>query len=213
MTSTIVFDPMIPAVLLGVVALLSLAAVVLAVARGLQGWALRGAALMVILAALTGPSVRQEDRAPLSDIVLMLEDVSASQKLGDRAVQTKTAADTLAAQIQARENTELRRIPVKDGIGDAGTQLMTALSDALAEEPRSRIAGILAFSDGRIHDADLPVDLPAPMHLLMSGKKSDWDRRLSIRNAPAFAIIGEPITLTLRIDDLGNPPELSLIHI
>ncbi len=211
MTSTIVFDPMIPAVLLGVVALLSLAAVVLAVARGLQGWALRGAALMVILAALTGPSVQQEDRAPLSDIVLMLEDVSASQQLGDRAVQTKTAADTLAAQIQARENTELRRIPVKDGIGDAGTQLMTALSDALAEEPRSRIAGILAFSDGRIHDADLPVDLPAPMHLLMSGKKSDWDRRLSIRNAPAFAIIGEPITLTLRIDDLGNPPENTVL--
>ena len=199
MTSTIVFDPMIPAVLLGVVALLSLAAVVLAVARGLQGWALRGAALMVILAALTGPSVQQEDRAPLSDIVLMLEDVSASQKLGDRA------------QILARENTELRRIPVKDGIGDAGTQLMTALSDALAEEPRSRIAGILAFSDGRIHDADLPVDLPAPMHLLMSGKKSDWDRRLSIRNAPAFAIIGEPITLTLRIDDLGNPPENTVL--
>ena len=211
MTSTIVFDPMIPAVLLGVVALFSLAAVVLAVARGLQGWALRGAALIVILAALTGPSVQQEDRAPLSDIVLMLEDVSASQKLGDRSVQTKTAADTLAAQIQARENTELRRIPVKDGIGDAGTQLMTALSDALAEEPRSRIAGILAFSDGRIHDADLPVDLPAPMHLLMSGKKSDWDRRLSIRNAPAFAIIGEPITLTLRIDDLGNPPENTVL--
>ena len=211
MTSTIVFDPMIPTLLLVIVAFLSLAAVLLAVTRGLQGWALRGAALMVILAALTGPSVQQEDRAPLSDIVLMLEDVSASQKLADREVQTKTAADTLAAQLQARENTELRRIRVNDGIGDAGTQLMTALSEALAEEPRSRVAGILAFSDGRIHDADLPVDLPAPMHLLMSGKKSDWDRRLSIRNAPAFAIIGEPITLTLRIDDLGNPPETTVL--
>ena len=211
MTSTIVFDPMIPTLLLVIVAFLSLAAVLLAVTRGLQGWALRGAALMVILAALTGPSVQQEDRAPLSDIVLMLEDVSASQKLADREVQTKTAADTLAAQLQARENTELRRIRVNDGIGDAGTQLMTALSEALAEEPRSRVAGILAFSDGRIHDADLPIDLPAPMHLLMSGKKSDWDRRLSIRNAPAFAIIGEPITLTLRIDDLGNPPETTVL--
>ena len=211
MTSTIVFDPMIPTLLLVIVAFLSFAAVMLAVTRGLQGWALRGAALMVILAALTGPSVQQEDRAPLSDIVLMLEDVSASQKLADREVQTKTAADTLAAQLQARENTELRRIRVNDGIGDAGTQLMTALSEALAEEPRSRIAGILAISDGRIHDADLPVDLPAPMHLLMSGKKSDWDRRLSIRNAPAFAIIGEPITLTLRIDDLGNPPETTVL--
>ncbi len=118
MTSTIVFDPMIPAVLLGVVALLSLAAVVLAVARGLQGWALRGAALMVILAALTGPSVRQEDRAPLSDIVLMLEDVSASQKLGDRAVQTKTAADTLAALWAAVDGSEMcTAISIVAGIG------------------------------------------------------------------------------------------------
>ncbi len=207
MTSSIVFDPLIPLSLLAVVGAIALAAMIVALVRGLQGWALRGSAMLVVIAALSGPSFQQEDRAPLSDIVIMLEDTSASQKLGDRAAQSTTAADALAAQITARANTELRRVTVPDGAGDAGTQLMNALNEALAEEPRSRIAGILAISDGRIHDADLPVNLPAPMHLLMTGMQSDWDRRLSVRNAPAFAIIGEPVTLTLRIDDLGDFPD------
>ncbi len=206
MTSTIIFDPLIPWVVLAIIAVVATAAVGLAVLRGLQGWALRGLAMLVVIAALSGPSFQQEDRAPLSDIVIMLEDNSASQKLADRATQSRDAANALASRIEARENTELRRVSVPDAAGDAGTQLMTALNEALAEEPRARIAGILAVSDGRIHDADLPVDLPAPMHLIMTGKQTDWDRRLSVRNAPAFAIIGEPVTLTLRIDDLGAAP-------
>ena len=207
MTSTIVFDPLIPMALLLVVAIIALLSLILAILRGLQGWALRGLAALVVLAALAGPSLQQEDRAPLSDIVVLLEDTSASQMLGDRRAQTQAAADQLAAQIAARPNTELRRITVPDGVGDTGTELMSTLAEALAEEPRARIAGILALSDGRIHDADLPLDLPAPMHLLMSGKETDWDRRLSVRNAPAFAIIGEPVTLTLRIDDQGAAPD------
>ena len=206
MTSTIVFDPLIPWPMLMVVIIIALVALILALLRGLNGWPLRGLAAAVVLGALAGPSFQQEDRAPLTDIVLLVEDASASQRLGDRQTQTEQAVATLGAQIAARPNTELRQISVPDGQGDAGTQMMTAIADALAEEPRARIAGILAVSDGRVHDADLPIDLPAPMHLLLTGKESDWDRRLSVRNAPAFAIIGEPVTLTLRIDDMGAAP-------
>jgi len=206
MTSSIVYDPLIPFALLLTVAVIAGLGVLIAALRGLNGWPLRALAALVVLGALLNPSYQQEDRAPLSDIVLIVKDESASQKLGDRATQTADAASALAAQIIARPNTEVRRITVPDGTGDAGTELITALSNALAEEPRGRIAGILALSDGRIHDADLPLDLPAPMHLLMTGKEADWDRRLSVRNAPAFAIIGEPVTLTLRIDDLGAAP-------
>ena len=50
-------------------------------------------------------------------------------------------------------------------------------------------------------------DLPAPMHLLLTGReRDDWDRRLIVKNAPGFAIIGEPVTLTLRIEDQGAVP-------
>ncbi len=44
------------------------------------------------------------------------------------------------------------------------------------------------------------------MHLLLTGAHGDWDRRLIVRNAPAFAILGEPVTLTLRIEDMGAAP-------
>ncbi|TDK51057.1 hypothetical protein [Antarcticimicrobium luteum] len=206
MTGTIVFDPLIPWPVLAVLAALSLAAVALALWRGLTGWALRLLAAVVIAGALSGPGYQLEDRAPLTDIVLMLEDESASQSLSDRPDQLSAAAEALAAQLSARPNTDLRRVRVPDGAGDAGTELMTALSTALAEEPRGRIAGIIALSDGRVHDIERAPELPAPLHLLLTGRAEDWDRRLTVRNAPAFAIIGEPVTLTLRIEDSGAAP-------
>ncbi|SHE33931.1 hypothetical protein SAMN05444279_101207 [Ruegeria intermedia] len=206
MTGSVIFDPLIPWPVLAVVGAVALAATVLALWRGLSGWALRGLAALVLLAALAGPVYQIEDRAPLTDIVLMIEDESASQTLSDRADQTAQTAEALAAEIEARDNTELRRITVGDGDGDEGTQVMAALNAALAEEPRARIAGILVLSDGIVHDVDQAPDLPAPMHLLLTGRAQDWDRRLIVRNAPAFAIIGEPVTLTLRVEDSGAAP-------
>ena len=136
----------------------------------------------------------------------MLVDETASQRLAERAGITTEAADTLEARLAARPNTEVRRIAIPDGEGDVGTQLMTALSNALAEEPRGRIAGVLLLSDGRLHDLERAPDLPAPMHLLLTGKETDWDRRLIVQNAPAFAILGEDVDLTLRVEDDGAAP-------
>ncbi|WP_415922597.1 hypothetical protein [Tateyamaria sp. SN6-1] len=206
MTGTVLFDPLVPWPILAVLAVLVVGGVGLALMRGLSGWALRGLAGLVVLAALSGPAFQQEDRAPLTDIVIIAEDQSASQQLTDRPAQTASAADTLEAALLAREGAEVRRITVPDGEEDAGTRLMTALSDALAEEPRARVAGLIAISDGQVHDADLPLDLPAPLHLLLTGRETDWDRRLIVKNAPAFAIIGEAVTLTLRIEDSGAAP-------
>ena len=207
MTSTVIFDPLLPWPLLAGLGAVMLAFIGLALWRGLRGWPLRGLAAVVVLGALTGPSLRQEDRAPLSDIVLLVEDRSASQQLSDRAQQTEAAAERLAAEIAAEPNTEVRRVTLGDGAGDSGTQLMTALSEAMAEEPRGRIAGAILLSDGRLHDLDRAPDMPAPLHLLLTGQPEDWDRRLIVRNAPAFAILGEPVTLTLRIEDSGAAPE------
>ena len=206
MTGQIIFSPLLPWVVLAVLAVIVLCAAGLALFRGLSGWALRLMAGLVVLAALSGPNWQEEDRAALSDIVLMLVDRSSSQALGDRAARTLEAAQALEAQLAARPNTEVRRIEVPDGEGDSGTQMMTALNDALAQEPRGRIAGIIALSDGRIHDMDRAPDLPAPLHLLHSGLPDDWDRRLIVENAPAFAILGEPVTLSLRVEDMGAAP-------
>ncbi|GAA6181819.1 membrane protein [Shimia sp. NS0008-38b] len=207
MMTSVIFDPILPLWVLAVLAAVGALSVFVALRRGLAGWGWRGLAGLVILAALAGPVWQTENRGALSDIVLMLVDQSASQQLSDRADQTSVAADALAARLTARPNTELRRIVVRDNAGDGGTEMMAALSEAIAQEPRGRIAGVIALSDGQVHDMERAPDLPAPFHLLQTGRASDWDRRLSIRNAPAFAILGEPVTLTLRIEDSGNAPQ------
>ena len=51
--------------------------------------------------------------------------------------------------------------------------------------------------------AQIGVPVPAPLNVLLTGEKTDWDRRLVLREAPAFAILGEEVQLSLRIDDEG----------
>jgi hypothetical protein len=211
MTGQILFDPLVPWLVILGLGVLALAACGLALARGLSGWGLRALGAAVVLLALSGPVYQTEDRTPLSDIVLILEDKSASQALSDRPAQMQDGVQALVDRLQDRPNTELRRVRVPDGDGDAGTQLMAALNTALAEEPRARVAGIIALTDGQVHDAELAPDLPAPMHVLLTGRASDWDRRLVVRNAPAFAIIGEPVTLTLRVEDSGAAPNAGVM--
>lgn len=141
MIDGIIFDPLLPWIAIGVLAAIAFAGLVVAVFRGLAGWALRGLAALVLIAALTQPSLQDEDRAPLSDIVILLDDRSASQRLAEREGTTASALDAIEAELADRPNTEVRRVAVGDGQEDQGTLLMTALNTALAEEPRAGSRG------------------------------------------------------------------------
>ena len=204
MSGTLIFDPLVPWVIVIAIAVLAALGILLAVWRRLPGWWLRGLAGAILILALANPSVQQEDRAPLSDIIMLVVDESASQRIADRPSQSAEAIANVVAEVGRLPNTELRQITLNDGEGDSGTQLMTALSEALAEEPQGRIAGIILLSDGRLHDIERAPPLPAPLHMLLTGQPNDWDRRLVVSNAPAFAILGEPVTLKIRIEDQGN---------
>ncbi|MEM9584709.1 MAG: hypothetical protein AAGA08_16485 [Pseudomonadota bacterium] len=202
----IILDPLIALPIVAGLAALLLALLGFALWRGLPGWWLRGLAGVVVLIGLANPALQDEDREPLSDIVMLVVDGSASQGLSDRADQTAAAVEALSADVESR-GMELRQIDVSDGVGDAGTELMTALSEALAEEPQSRIAGTILVTDGQLHDAPRAPELQAPLHTLLTGRAQDWDRRLIIKNAPAFAILGEEIVLTVKIEDQGAVPQ------
>ena len=206
MSQSIIFVPLLPWMVIAGLAVIAAGLLVLAAWRGLTGWALRAVAGIMLVAALAGPALQTENRKPLADIVILVVDESASQKLGARVAQTAAAVAGVKAAVAALGNTELRVVTLGDGPEDAGTLAMTALAQALAEEPRARVAGAIVVSDGQVHDLGLAPDMPAPLHLLLTGETTDWDRRLIIKNAPAFAILGEEVKLTLRIDDQGAVP-------
>ena len=206
MTDSLIFDPLLAWPYLWALVAFALILLVLALWRGLAGWWLRGLTAAVLLTALANPALQKEDRAPLADIVIAVVDDSASQTLSDREDQTQAALAAVQAETGAMENTELRVFRVGDGAEDAGSLVMTALAEALAEEPRARVAGAIVITDGQVHDLDLAPNMPAPLHVLLTGREADWDRRLIIKNAPAFAILGEEVMLTLRIENQGNVP-------
>ncbi|MFS4581426.1 hypothetical protein [Phaeobacter sp. C3_T13_0] len=215
MTQTILFDPLVPWAMIGLLAALTIAVLFLAIWKRLAGWPLRALAGLVLITALSGPVYQIEERSALTDIVLVLDDKSASQQLSDRPEQIKAARSELETALSQRPNTDVRWVsvenaPARDGASDnSGTLLMNALAEALANVPRGRVAGIIALSDGQIHDVEQTPALPAPLHLLLTGRPGDWDRRLIVKNAPSFAIIGEPVTLTLRVEDQGDSPPAS----
>lgn len=199
------FDPLLPWWAIAALAALALLVAGFALWRGLRGWAWRGLAGLAAALALAGPALEIGSRMGLSDIVILIDDRSASQTLPERGAQTDAAVDALTRRIAALPNTELRRVTVGDN--DDGTLLATEMARAIAAEPEARLAGVIAVTDGRLHDpAMLPAAAPAPVHVLLTGRPQDWDRRLVIEEAPAFGLIDQQIAIRLRIEDQGAVP-------
>ncbi|MDO7588120.1 MAG: hypothetical protein MUQ93_02305, partial [Planktomarina temperata] len=209
----LLFDPLLPLWLMVALALAVLGALALAAFRRLAGWPYRGFAVICVFLALLNPSLKTEERQAEADIVLVVVDRSSSQRLSDREAQTEAALAHVTAQLADRPGTEMRLVEVADAAGPGGSEVMTALVQALSETARDRIAGAIVISDGQIHDTEFAPNLPAPLHLLLTGRSRDWDRRLLVKNAPGFAILGEPITLTLLVEDQGAAPQAALADI
>ena len=203
------FDPLLPWPLVGAIAALAVLVTLWSLWQGLRGWFWRGLAGLAAALALAGPALESGIRNMLSDIVIVLDDRSASQSLPGRGQQADAAIEELTQQLNALPGTEIRRVTVGDD--PDGTLIGTALTRALAAEPQNRVAGVIAVTDGLAHDAAmLPAMAPAPVHVLLTGTPADWDRRLVIEEAPAYGLIGQPVTIRLRIEDQGAvPPEVA----
>jgi len=201
---TLTFTPLIPEPLL--IALAAIAALFIALAvlaRGLTA-SLRALAVLLVLAALANPSLVQEEREPVSDIVAVVVDRSTSQTLGDRNAMTDAAVLELERRLGAMQNVEPRFIEVPDGEGDDGTRLFTALNNGLADVPPDRIAGVVMITDGVVHD--IPVDADqlgfrAPLHALITGSENERDRQIDLIRAPRFGIVGREQTIEAQISE------------
>lgn len=209
MTGEIVLSPLVPWAVLTGLAAATAALVLLALWRGLPGWPWRGLAATILLAALANPALREEQREPLNDVVLVVVDDTESQRIDIRPGQVTRALADLEERLAAFPGVETRVITLRNDpdAADDGSNLMAALAEGMAGVARDRVAGAFLITDGRIHDADIAPAVPAPVHVLLTGRAGEWDRRLVVRNAPAFAIVGEEISLSLRIEDQGAAPD------
>lgn len=207
----ITFAPLISASLLQLLGFIALALTTYALYRHAKGALWRGAALALLLLTLANPSLITEQREPLKDTVLVVADDSASMQIGDRTGQSQTALDALTKKLGAFPDLTTEVIHVK---GSEQTDLFHAVEEKLSSLPKDRLAGVIAITDGQIHDK-MQAQLTMPFHAMLAGHAKEFDRRLIIKEAPAYGMVGKRISLVVRIEDQPNTKtdsaELSLI--
>jgi len=203
----IAFAPLVGTdVLWAVLAAAGLFALLLLVSRS-RGAAVRTLALALIVLALANPSFTREDREPLSSVAVVVVDKSPSQNFGDRMRQTEAAQAKILDRLHRISGLEVRVVDAGEADGETdGTRLFTALNSTLADVPTDRIAGVVMITDGRVHD--VPADpsslgFAAPVHALITGHEDERDRRVALIAAPRFGIVGQPQTITYRVEDQG----------
>jgi len=220
--SSIAFAPLVPWPLIAALAALALAALGLALFRRARGSWWRALGLGAMLGALLNPALVEETRRPLADVAVVVVDDSPSQRVGDRSARTETALASLRARLAALPNLEVREVRVSEvskteGAAPAsGTRLFAALRDALADVPRRRLAGVIALTDGQVHDAPKNAEtlgLDAPFHVLLTGRRDAADRRLIVESAPRYGIVGDKLSLRLRVEDSVPGPRLARVTI
>jgi hypothetical protein len=203
----IAFTPLVPPLVLWLAlgAIVVIAAVLL-LGRS-RGAAIRVAALALIALALANPSFTREDREPLTSVAAVVVDKSPSQNFGDRNKQTAQAQEALVSELKKIKGLEVRVVEAGQADGETdGTHLFGALSSALSDVPVDRVAGGFLITDGRVHDIPgnmSALGFQAPLQALITGQPNERDRRIAITAAPRFGIVGQPQTVTFRLDDQG----------
>ncbi|WP_391349063.1 hypothetical protein [Azospirillum sp. A23] len=206
---SVALAPLLPWPVLGALIGFALLVVLIAAVRRARGTWLRLLAVAVLALALINPSLVQEKRDPIKDVAVVVIDDSPSQAIGDRRARTERAADQLTERLKRFNDLEVRVVRSAEG-GETGgtineTHLFDALNRAMADVPRRRMAGAVFITDGQVHDVpQVPGKLAdiGPIHTLLTGDRDEGDRRIAIVQAPNYGLVGKPVELTIRVDDM-----------
>ena len=209
------FDPLLATgwiIALG--SLMFLAALAAGIGR-LRSYFLRLLAGLFLVLALLNPQTVVEERDPLQDAILVIKDESESMKLGDRAEAADKTYRALIEQLKADPSLDVSTALIRPD--SDGTRLTTSLIDGLGNLPASRLAGVIAITDGQVHDLPQKPEtlLPegVPFHSIIIGEEKARDRRISAIVAPKFGLVGEQAEFELRVDDPGFEGERANIQI
>jgi membrane protein implicated in regulation of membrane protease activity len=213
----IAFTPLVPNLVLWLaLGAIAVIAALLLLGRTRGAW-IRVAALALIALALANPSFTSEEREPLTSVAAVIVDKSPSQNFGERNKQTAQAQEALVNELKKIKGLEVRVVDAGQADGETdGTHLFSALSSTLSDVPVDRVAGAFLITDGRVHD--IPANMSAlgfqaPLQALITGQKNERDRRIAITAAPRFGIVGQPQTVTFRLDDQGVTSERAKVVI
>ncbi len=212
----IAFAPELPQWLLVPIVLAIAALCLFGLVRKTTGAFVRSIAGALLALALYNPSILQEDRTPLPTIVPLVIDETTSQKLDDREDTTKAAVAELKERFSRLDGFELLEVRTRDEISqtsDISSALFKALGNAVHDVPADQLGASIFITDGQVHDIpENPesAQLSGPLHVLVTGREKEKDRRIVLKSAPRFGVVDETQELVFMIEETGFEDASSL---
>ncbi len=211
----IAFDPLVSLVWIAAIVILAILAAALGGISKLRSFLFRTLAALFLALALLNPQTVEEERETLPDEVLVIADKSESAMLGGRDQKIEAIIESLGNALEGAENLEVTLI--RSGTNDDGTKLATDMVEALSALPQNRLAGVIAVTDGQVHDIPKNTEnlLPegVPFHAVVLEDPDSRDRRISTIVAPRFGLVGEQTEFEVQVDDPGHEGETAVIQI
>jgi hypothetical protein len=211
MNWSIDFAPLLPVPVLWVAAVAAAILAAVLLYRRTRGAWMRALALAALIAALTNPVLRQEERETLANVAVVVMDESTSQALAKRPEQSAAIKADLEKRLAGIKNLEVKWTAAgKPGERTThGTALFEGLNKALADTPPDRLAGVIFVTDGQVHDVPATaaaLGFQAPVHALLTGKPGEFDRRIEVLKAPRYGIVGQSRDMELVVHEMGQVP-------
>ena len=212
MTTSFQWFPLLSTFYYVFLALLAVAVIVLAVWKRAPDASWRGAFCLLLIFLLLNPVVMKEERKALPDKLVIVVDQSSSQRIAGRDQVAEQALLRLmeeAKKMQGMEPIVLRALPraTQNGKGET-TELFTYLRDNMISIPLSQVAGTVFITDGEVHDVPEslgPLSRFGPFHVVLTGRRDEFDRKVTVLAAPKYGVLEEDIRMTVRLNEFGNP--------
>jgi hypothetical protein len=207
----ITFAPMVPVPIILILLVVALGLIGYGLWHGARGTLLRALPVLALIIAISDPELMRENRSALADVAVVVVDESASQQLGERSQRTAAVLERLRENLNGAEDLEVRivRAGRSETGGQDGTRLFSSLTAAMSDVPSQRLAGAILITDGQVHDTLTPEQaaqvqapyLKAPLHVLITGKKEEYDRRVRVDRAPDFGLVDKTAMVALKVED------------
>jgi hypothetical protein len=185
----------------------------IAFGRHFRDFIWRGLFFALLALVLLNPIVLHEVRQSLTDKLVIVMDDSASQRIGGRDKVAEQALAHIEDELKKKKGIEPLVIhAADDNSADKGesTNLFTALRNDMLSIPLSQVAGTVFITDGEVHDVPENLGLLeklGPFHAVLTGRKDEFDRKVTIVSAPKYGLLNDTISMTVKVEQFGKPAE------
>ena len=212
------FDPFIPWKAILALLIVSLSILITAIRIKTRGITLRTMLILVLFIIIINPIITKENTKELSDVVLVITDLSKSQSLNERDRTSNETSKFVISKLKNLKNLDVRSTIISNNEfsnQNYGTLAFENIKNIIGDVSPERIAGFVLITDGQVHDVPKYSDFlyKAPFHVLLTGNRNESERRLILSDMPKFGIVGEDITFKVEIQDIegfSDPVELTI---